>query len=121
MNESKVDYWGVVEVMGHQVYAGRIGEEVIAGHSFVRVDVPAVGSEQAFTKLFGPGSIYAITPTTEQVATLRAAATVRPTVNLYDLPRELQDRIRQADRQNRIDAALSSDDDDDDRLPGMGF
>jgi hypothetical protein len=33
----------------------------------IRVDVPSVDGTPAFTKLFGVASIYAITPTTEDV------------------------------------------------------
>lgn len=60
--------WGLVEVMGHRCFAGLITEQVVAGASFVRVDVPQVGDRHAFTKLLGAGSIYAITPTSEAVA-----------------------------------------------------
>jgi len=45
----------------------------------VRVDVPAVGARQAFTKILGSGSIYAITPTSEDVAR-------RIALNIYDEP-----------------------------------
>lgn len=66
--QPKVEMWAIVEVMGHRRWVGHVTEEVIAGHSFVRVDVPATGTLQAFTKLLGPQSIYAITPVSEEVA-----------------------------------------------------
>lgn len=68
------DSWAIVEVMGHNTFAGRVTEQSVGGASFIRVDVPAVPgskweSEQpAFTKLIGAGSIYAITPCSEEVA-----------------------------------------------------
>lgn len=80
----KFDQWGIVEVMGHRKYAGHITEQVIAGSALIRIDVPEVDvpkryehdssakSVPAYTKLVGIGSIYAITPTTEDIA--RAAA-----------------------------------------------
>jgi hypothetical protein len=80
--ESKFDQWGVVEVMGHKKFAGHITEQVIAGSALVRVDVPEVvvvdynrveRSFAPFTKLIGVSSVYAITPTTEEIA--RAMAT----------------------------------------------
>lgn len=66
------DHWCIVEVMGHQRFAGRVTEQTIGGSSFVRVDVPEIKGRQAFTKMFGSGSIYCITPVDEETA--RAAA-----------------------------------------------
>lgn len=72
----KFDAFAIVEVMGHQVYAGRVTEQTIAGAAFIRVDTPAVDGLPAFSKLLGAGSIFAITPCDEEVA-LRAAASYR--------------------------------------------
>jgi hypothetical protein len=80
--ESKFDQWGVVEVMGHKKFAGHITEQVIAGSALVRIDVPETKvvdynhverTFASYTKLIGVGSVYAITPTTEEIA--RAMAT----------------------------------------------
>lgn len=60
--------WAIVEVMGHHRYVGRVTEHVIAGQGFVRVDVPATKNTLRWTKLFGTGSIYAITPIEESIA-----------------------------------------------------
>jgi len=78
--------WGIVEVMGHQVYAGRITEQAIGGASFIRVDVPAVGREPEFTKLLSSGSIFAITPTSEDVARRAAAGNQSRPVSVYIQP-----------------------------------
>jgi hypothetical protein len=75
----KLETWAVVELFGHDRIAGFMTEEEIAGAAFVRVDVPEVDGEQAYSKLFGPSAIYAITPVSEDVA--RAACqrfAVRP-------------------------------------------
>lgn len=72
MSDQKFESWAVVEVMGHNRYAGFLTEQAVGGCNFVRVDVPACGDRQAFTKLLGQGSIFAITPCDE--ATARAAA-----------------------------------------------
>lgn len=63
----KFDEWAIVEVMGRQTFAGRVTEQSFGGTSFVRVDVPTVNGTPGFTKLIGAGSIYAITPTTQDV------------------------------------------------------
>lgn len=55
----------IVELFGHQVIAGRVSEQTIGGQSFVRVDVPEVGPSKAFTKFYGSGAIYAMTPVDE--------------------------------------------------------
>jgi hypothetical protein len=55
--------WAILDLFGHQKIAGRVSEQQIGGSSFVRVDVPEVEGQPAYTKLFGPGAIYSITIT----------------------------------------------------------
>lgn len=64
----KFDCWCIVELFGHQRIAGRVTEQQIGGQSFIRIDVPECDGAPAFTKLFGPGAIYSITPCTEELA-----------------------------------------------------
>lgn len=59
------EQFAIVELFGHNVIAGKVSEQVIGGQGFVRVDVPAVDGQDSFTKLYGPGAIYSITPTDE--------------------------------------------------------
>ena len=73
----------IVEIMGHQTFAGYVSEQVVGGGAMVRVDVPAVGDEPAFTKLFGVASIYCITPVSEDVAFLAAKRTHSAPVSVY--------------------------------------
>ena len=68
MEVKAFDEWALVEVMGHQQYAGRVTEQVIGGASFLRVDVPECEGRPAFTKILGAGSIFCITPCSEEVA-----------------------------------------------------
>lgn len=63
---------GIVELMGHQRIAGRISQDASLGANLLRVDVPAVGEVQAYTRMFGVAAIYAVLLCTE--ATARAAA-----------------------------------------------
>ena len=61
----RLDTWAVCELFGHAKIAGRVSEHTIAGGAFLRVDVPAVdgaNGQQAFTRFFGVGAVYAITP-----------------------------------------------------------
>ena len=84
------DQWAIIEIFGHQRIAGRVTEQTIGGCSFVRVDVPAVGKEQAFTKLFGQGAIYAITFTDEAAATLAAGAIQARPIDTWELQRAMK-------------------------------
>lgn len=73
MKSEPFDQWAIVEIMGHQRFAGRVTEQAVGGTNFVRVDVPEAGGCQPFTKLFGSASIYAITPVDEETARGAAA------------------------------------------------
>ncbi len=90
--------WAIVELFGHARIAGKVTEQQIGGASFIRVDVPEleirkdgcdltkaiqVERRAAFTRLFGPAAIYAITPTTEDVARAAAAALGPEPVHIY--------------------------------------
>jgi len=60
--------WIILELFGRQTLAGLASEQLIAGSTFLRLDVPEVDGVAGFTKFFGGSSIYAITPTTEEMA-----------------------------------------------------
>lgn len=112
--QAKFEGWAVVEVMGHQRYAGYVTTEAYGQAVLFRIDVPEIperehelksgryspdgkylrpgtkvteGSVQAYTKLIGSGSIYAITPCTQEAA-IRAveAMTERPLLKV-DVPK----------------------------------
>lgn len=68
VNEKGFEEWAVIELMGHVTMAGRVSEYSIAGSAFIRVDVPKTSRVGAFTKFYGPGSVYCITPVDEQIA-----------------------------------------------------
>lgn len=87
----RFESWAIVEIFGHQKFAGRVSECALGGCNFVRVDVPELPATKrpplpaapAFTKLFGQGAIYSITLVSEEVARA-AAAQIRPEpINVY--------------------------------------
>ena len=86
--------WAIVEIMGHQKFAGRVSEQIVAGAALLRIDIPAVGEQVAFTKLFGMSSVYAITPTTELIATSVASKLRQVPIGIYDLPESMQAKLR---------------------------
>lgn len=75
--------------MGHQRYVGHVTEQVIAGHRFVRVDVPATENTQPWTKLIGTSSIYAITPVSEEIAKAMASRLQSQPIQAYELTPKL--------------------------------
>lgn len=62
----KFEQFAIVELFGHQVIAGKVSEQVVGGQGFVRVDVPSIEGAEGFTKFYGAGAIYAITPCNEE-------------------------------------------------------
>lgn len=91
----KFEQWCILEIMGHNRFAGLVSEQTIGGASFVRIDIPATKNGPAFTKMFGAGSIYCISPCTEEVARLMAESIRNQPLSVYDLPADIQAKIRQ--------------------------
>ncbi len=86
MSEQTFEGWAIVEMLGHKKLAGKVSEQTLGGSALVRVDVPETShvresygippktiAVNGYTKLIGVGSIYCITPCSEEIA--RAAAT----------------------------------------------
>lgn len=90
----KFECWAILEIMGHQTYAGYVSEQVVAGQAFVRIDIPGDAELGDWTKYFGPSSVYGITPVTEQIARLRAKTLGRAPMSVWDLPDDTREEIR---------------------------
>ena len=72
--------WACVEIFGHRKHYGRISEVERFGTKMLRVDVPTavaaplLGETETFeTFLYGGGSIFSLTPMTEEAARKWAA------------------------------------------------
>lgn len=85
--------WGIVEVLGHQTFAGLVSQQSMFGAAMCRIDVPEipaytqryggdVPATAAYTKYIGGGSIYAFTPVDEATARAAARGNSRP-VSVY--------------------------------------
>ena len=72
MSKTAFETFAIVELFGHSSIAGKVSEQTIGGQGFVRVDVPAIDGQDAYTKFYGAGAIYAMTPTDEDTATAAA-------------------------------------------------
>jgi len=64
----KFESWAIIEIFGHSQIAGKVSEASIGGCSFIRVDVPECDGKPAFTKFYGQGAIYSMTPCAELAA-----------------------------------------------------
>lgn len=127
-NGKGFEEWAVLELMGHQQIAGLLSEQEIAGHAFLRVDVPALktagGIELAgYTKYFGTGSVYAIHPCSEELARkaaeqLHGRRAPLP-VHIPDLA-DADETIRKAERARRQLLAAGAPPSDAAALPDYG-
>lgn len=111
--ETKLEFWAIVELMGHQRMAGWLTTQSIGSTAMVRVDVPEVPGGKAFTRFVNPSAVYAINPCDE--ATARAAASAfRPVpVQRWELP---QLPAPAGDATTIRDHRDGDDDDDEDRV-----
>lgn len=57
--------WAIIELFGHRQLAGKVSEQQVAGATMLRIDVPAHEERPAFTRMYGSGALYGITPCTE--------------------------------------------------------
>lgn len=86
----KFEGWAILELMGHRVLGGRVTQEEIFGRAMIRIDVPdvndagdAVGTYA--TQYYSPEAMYALTPTSEAVATRLACQRKPAPVTPWDL------------------------------------
>lgn len=90
--------WVILELLGHRRLAGYLTEANIAGASFLRIDVP---SAPPATQYYAPGSVYAITPTTEDIARAVAQQRTPAPIQRWELPApELNDDERVSSEQD---------------------
>lgn len=119
--------WAIVEVMGHNEYAGFVSAETIAGTPMIRVDVPPVEKLDGFTKFLAPGSIYGISPCTEATARLRAASLKKTPFESWSVEKQVIQKLKDEGKlvenkqlrhespgENDLDRGYSDYDPDDD-------
>jgi hypothetical protein len=136
--QSKFEDWAIVEVMGHQTYAGFVTTQAFGQAVLFRIDVPELperervlrfdeytdhaliraGSTvkelpvQGYTKLIGAGSIYAITPCTEEAARKSIDKLILRKLSLVSVPPVAA--IAAPDADEYVDVGDSDDEADDD-------
>ena len=111
MEENKpFSCWAMVELMGHQRIAGLITEKVFGSTVMLQVNVPQTADIPEFTRILSFSAIYAINPTTEEVAR-RIAASIREMPVLdYDMKRHVQTMLATAIEAGKYIAAGNTED-----------
>lgn len=94
--------WAIVEIFGHQKFAGYLTECEMGGGKLLRLDVPEStdGLHKAFTKFFGTAAIYSITAVDEDVARTIASTYRAAPVSAYDFGEDVRNAIRVARQQS---------------------
>lgn len=108
------DQWCVVELMGHLKLAGHVTEAQIGGASFLRIDVPNAEGETSYTRYFGAGSVYSITPVTKDVCLAVAQRSNQKPAFAWDLPRQLGGTVDAETVQHNHEREENDDDDNED-------
>lgn len=85
-DDQTFDQWCIVELLGHRRLAGRVREVQLAGAGFLRLDVPATPGHGEQTQFVSPGSVYALHPTTEAIATAVAERFRPQPIQRWELP-----------------------------------
>lgn len=104
-NDQKFEGYCILELFGHTQLAGLVTEASIGGCSFVRVDVPSVNDRPAFTKFYGNGAIYSMTPVDEAAARAALERIMPRPVSVYLLPHSADHAV--------IEVGDAQDEDDD--------
>lgn len=77
--------WVILELLGHRRLAGYLTEQQVAGTPFLRLEIPGSDGQPGITQLYSPASVYAITPTTEDIARRVAARSQPAPVQRWEL------------------------------------
>ena len=86
--EERIEIWAVLELMGHVKLAGKVSQEEMFGAKMGRIEIP--NGEGGFTtQFFGGGSVYRMTPVSEEVARAVAANHKPQPISPWELPKNL--------------------------------
>lgn len=116
------DGWAIVELMGHVRMAGRVSEAPMFGTALLRVDIP--NGDSYTTQFASGGSIYRLTPCSEEVARAVAHGGQAAPIEPWELRRlegpklassiELEEQRMRDAGYSDADISGHSDEDDED-------
>ena len=101
----------VVDLMGHVVVAGFLSEQAIGGASFIRLDVPEIEGQKAYTKFYGPSAVYSITPVDHETMLTAVRAYCHQPIDVYRLVVPVRQQIP-AGPDDPFDEHFGDDDDE---------
>lgn len=114
---TKLEAWAIVELMGHVKMAGRVTEEERFGAKMGRIDIPM--QDGGFTtQYFGGGSVYRMTPTSEEVARAVAGRNQPAPIYAWEMPKQLP--ASAAPEHSQDEDEDDDFNDQDDLVPGSG-
>jgi len=88
MERDTFEGWAFLELMGHRKLAGYVREATVGGASMVRIDVPdGADPKIVATQFYSAAALYAVTPTTEEMARRYAARCKPAPVEEWELPK----------------------------------
>lgn len=85
MSELGEGLWAICELMGHRRLGGFVREVELAGAKALRIDVPRADGGMT-TQFYGGGSLFCLTPTTEEIARAVARGAQPQPVHTFELP-----------------------------------
>ena len=122
-NSNGFECFAILELFGHVRLAGKVTEASIGGCSFLRVDVLKPDGEVDFTRYLGNGSVYSMTPVTEEVARRVGNGSAQAPVKPWEIPKpmlppaeNLSHDLPDEDMATAGRNALIDDDDDEDHF-----
>ncbi len=91
--EEQFKTWAVVELFGHTKIAGEVSEKSLAGGAMLRIDVPEIPGNPAFTRFVNISAVYAINPVDPDTAKQAAASLMVKPIESWDI-RKMLEKLR---------------------------
>lgn len=95
--------WAIVELMGHRRLGGRVSQVEQYGVPMLRIDVPGVDGADVATQFYSGGSLYCLTPTTEEMARAVALKNQPAPVQRWELPALPAPRDDSSEKENEAE------------------
>lgn len=83
--------WALLELMGHRKLAGKVIEETIANHSFIRIDIYSSNEKIELTQYYNATAIYSMTPISKDAAIAFSKRNIPVPITQWELLPEQQD------------------------------
>lgn len=98
--ENKNKFWGIIELFRHTVLAGEISKCEIG--DFIQINIPEIGIIPEWSKMVNPKAIYAITPTSKEVAIAKVEQLKAMPINQWDTEKLLENRLTELEEEGKI-------------------